>query len=120
MSRNIPALTLAYTASGEIPARVLVKHGANDGEAAVAATASDALLGVSTDVTTASGRHIDVIREGIAPVIYGATITRGAALTANANGYAIPAEAGDQIAGYAEISGSAGDIGSIHLQRGAL
>jgi len=120
MSRNNPGLTLAYTASNDIPPRVLVKHGANDGQATVATSASDALLGVSTDVSTAIGRHVDVIREGIAPVIYGATITRGAPLTANANGYAIPAKAGDQVAGYAELSGSAGDIGSLHLQRGAL
>jgi len=120
MSRNIPALTLAYTASGDIPARLIVKHGANDGEAAVATAATDALLGISTDVATAAGRHADVIRSGIAPVTYGDNVTRGAALTANALGLAVPATSGDQIIGYAEISGSAGDIGSIYLQRGAL
>jgi len=120
MSRNNPGLTLAYTASTDIPARVLVKYGANDGEAALATTKKDAFLGVSSDVAYATGQHVDVIRSGVTPVIYGAAITRGAALTANADGAAIPAAAGDQIAGYAEISGAAGDIGSIFLQRGAL
>jgi len=120
MSRNIPGLTLAYTAAGEIPARTLVKHGANDGEAAVAGSASDALLGVSADLATSAGRHVDVIRSGVTPVLYGATIVRGAALTANASGAAIPAKANDQIIGYAEVSGAAGDIGSIFVQRGAL
>jgi len=120
MSRNVPGLILAYTAAGEIPARVVVKYGANDGEAAVAASASDALLGVSADLARSAGQPVDVIRSGVTPVIYGATITRGAALTANTNGYAIPAKANDQIIGYAEMSGAAGDIGSIYVQRGAL
>jgi len=120
MSRNIPGLTLAYTAAGEIPARVLVKHGPNDGEAAIAASASDAFLGVSSELARSAGQHVDVIRSGLAPVMYGAAITRGAALTANANGYAIAAKAGDQIAGFAEVSGAAGDVGSIFVQRGAL
>jgi len=113
MSRNVPGLILTYTAVGEIPARVVVKHGANDGEAAVAASASDALLGVSSELARANGQHVDVIRSGVTPVLYGAAIARGAALTANSSGAAIPAKANDQIIGYAEISGSAGDIGSI-------
>jgi len=120
MSRNIPGLILAYTAAGDIPARVLVKHGSRDGEAAIATSASDAFLGVSSELARSAGQHVDVNRSGVTPVIYGAAITRGAALTANASGAAIPAKAGDQIAGFAEISGSAGDIGSIFLQRGAL
>jgi len=120
MSRNLPGLILAYTAAGEIPARVLVKHGGNDGEATLATSASDAFLGVSADLARSAGQHVDVIRSGLTPVIYGAAITRGAPLTANASGYAIPANAGDQIAGFAEISGAAGDVGSIFVQRGAL
>jgi len=120
MSVNIPGLTLAYTAAGEIPARTLVKCGTNDGEAAVATSASDALLGVSADLKTTQGRHVDVIRSGITPVMYGATITRGAPLTASTSGAAIPASAGEQVIGYAEVSGAAGDIGSIYVQRGAL
>jgi len=86
----------------------------------VASAATDALLGVSADIATSAGRHVDVIRSGLAPVIYGATIARGAALTANASGAAIPAKANDQIIGYAEVSGAAGEIGSIFVQRGAL
>jgi len=93
MSRNIPGLTLAYTAAGEVPARVLVKHGGHDGEAALATSASDAFLGVSADLARSAGQHVDVIRSGLTPVIYGAAITKGAPLTANASGYAIPAKA---------------------------
>jgi len=120
MSRNTPGLTLAYAAAGDIPARVLVKYGGNDGEAALATSASDALLGVSSELARTSGQHVDVIRSGVTPVLYGATVARGAALTANSSGAAIPAKANDQIIGYAEISGAAGDIGSIYVQRGAL
>jgi len=120
MSRNIPSLILTYFASGDIPARTLVKHGANDGEAALATASGDAFLGVSSDLARSAGQHVDVIRSGVTPVLYGAAITRGAAVTANASGAAIPAKANDQIIGYAEVSGVAGDLGSIYVQRGAL
>lgn len=118
MSRNIPGLTLAYKAGAAIPARSIVKHGADDGSAVPAAAAADALLGVSTDVPSAIGETADVVREGVTPVRFGGAVTRGDALTANATGAAVKAAAGDQVIGYAEVSGVAGDLGSVHIQRG--
>lgn len=120
MSRNIPALTINYTAEGEIAPRRLVKHGSKDGTAAQASANSDSLLGVSTDIPSVAGGRVDVIREGITPVLYGASVTRGQPLTSDAQGRAIPANTGQQVAGYAEVSGAADELGAIHLQRGAL
>lgn len=120
MSRNIPALTLNYVATAAIPARCIAKHGDADGTAAPASAGSDALLGVTTDIDAAAGGRVDVIREGIAPVRYGAAVTRGDALTADSAGRAVPATTGQQYIGFAEVSGAEGDIGSIHIQRGAL
>ena len=120
MSRNIPALTLNYTAEGAIATRRLVKHGSADGKVAQASTNTDTLLGVSTDIPAEAGGRVDVIREGIVPVLYGGSITRGQPLTADAQGRAVAASSGQQVVGFAEVSGVEGDIGVIHLQRSAL
>jgi len=120
MSRLNPGLTLAYLATAAIAARSLVKHGANDGEVVLATATTDSLVGVTTDIPAAAGDHVDVVRAGVVPVRYGGTVTRGAPLTADATGAAVVAAAGNQVIGYAEVSGVAGDIGSIHLQRGRL
>jgi len=118
MSRNVPGLTLAYKATAAIAARTIVKHGAADGSAVAAAAATDALLGVSADIDAAGGESVDVIRSGVTPVRYGGAVARGDALTANASGAAVKAVAGNQVIGYAEVSGVAGDIGSLLIQRG--
>lgn len=118
MSRNVPGLTLAYKATAAIAARTIVKYGAADGSAVPAAAAADALLGVSTDIPSAVGETVDVVRSGVTPVLYGGPVARGDALTANAAGAAVKAAAGNQVIGYAEVSGVAGDIGSLHVQRG--
>ena len=118
MSRNVPGLTLAYKATAAVAARIIVKYGAADGEALTAAAAADALLGVSTDIPAALGETFDVVRGGVTPVLYGGVVTRGDALTTNAAGAAVKAAAGNQVIGYAEVSGVAGDIGSLFIQRG--
>ena len=80
--------------------------------------AAAALLGVAADIAAASGETVDVVRTGVTPVLYGGAVTRGDALTADATGKAVKAAATNQVIGYAEVSGVAGDIGSLLIQRG--
>ena len=124
MSRNIPVLTLAYLAAGAIPARRIVKHGAADGAVLQGDGPTAPLLGISTDIPSALGETCDVIREGLAPVTYGGTVSRGDPLTSDATGRAVvaapTAAALAQVIGFAEVSGVEGDIGSVHISRCAL
>lgn len=114
---NIPGLTTAKRAAGAVAARRICVHGASDGLAAQAAASTALLIGISTDIATADGQPFDVIRSGVAPVEYGGNVSRGAALTADAQGRAIaatlPVAANTYIVGFAEVSGVLGDIGSV-------
>lgn len=121
---NITGLTTASKAGGAIAARRILKHGAADGEALQAAAATDALMGVSTDIPAAVGNTADVIRSGLAPVEYGGVVARGDALSADASGRAVvaaPAAGSNvRIIGFAEVSGVLGDIGSVHIAPGVM
>ncbi|MBN0734593.1 DUF2190 domain-containing protein, partial [Pseudomonas aeruginosa] len=83
---NIPGLIAAKRASGAIAARRIVIHGSSDGLAAQAAGSTALLIGISTEIPAADGAVFDVIRSGLAPVEYGGNVTRGDALTADAQG----------------------------------
>lgn len=121
---KIPGLTNAFRAGGAITKRRILTDGAADGVAIQAAGSTARLLGVSTDIDTASGGVVDAIRNGLADVEYGGTVTRGAALTADSSGRAIaatlPIAANTYIIGFAEVSGVLGDIGSVHIAPGLL
>lgn len=113
---NIPGLITAKRAVGAVAARRICIHGASDGLSAQAAASTALLIGISTDIPAADGQPFDVIRTGLAPVEYGGNVTRGAPLTADAQGRAIaatlPPVANTYIIGFAEESGVLGDIGS--------
>ena len=70
--------------------------------------------------TAANGDAVDVIKSGIADVIYGGTVTRGDYLTSNATGFAVVAVAGDNVIGTAELSGVSGDLGAVHIQKSSI
>lgn len=111
--------TKNFKAGGVILARRLIKFGSADDTVVQGAAATDLLIGVSTELDAASGEPVDVHTDGIREVVYGGSITRGAKLTANADGEAVaaaPAQgANNQIAGIAMVSGADGDIGLIKL-----
>ncbi|MBW4652625.1 MAG: DUF2190 family protein [Kaiparowitsia implicata GSE-PSE-MK54-09C] len=110
-----------YETSAAVGRYRIVKFDAADGVVIQAAAATDALIGVSTDIATAVGRRCDVVHSGIAPVIYGGTVTRGALLTSDADGKAIATTtAGNRTIGIALVSGVADDIGSVLLSPGAI
>ena len=109
----------ACYAGAAIGAFLIVKHGAADGFAVQAAAGTDACFGVSDSLGAAAANDpVDIIRGGIAEVIYGGTVTRGDPLTANAAGKAVKAATGNRIIGFAEVSGVAGDRGSVFISPG--
>lgn len=121
---NIPGLITPFTATAAIGAYLIAAHGAADGAAVQADDGSTMMLGVTTDIPAAAGETVDVVRSGPASVTFGGNVTRGAPLTADANGRAIavalPAEADTFIVGYAEVSGVAGDIASVLVAPGFI
>ncbi|MDH1681127.1 DUF2190 domain-containing protein [Pseudomonas chengduensis] len=121
---NIPGLTTAFRAGGAVTKRRILAFGSADGVAIQAVAATAPLLGVSTDIDTASGGTVDAIRNGLAPVEYGGTVTRGAPLTADSEGRAIAATIASAtvtyIIGYAEVEGVVGDIGSVNVVPGVI
>ena len=106
-------LIKTYEASGTINEYRLVKFGTADRAALQAGASTDKFIGVAglpKGATAASGDSIDVIKAGVADVIYGGTVTRGDRLTSDADGKAISAEVlfGEKTA--VVSGGSAGNI----------
>lgn len=112
---NVPGLIINFLAETAIEARRLVKPGTADGQI-VTASAGDVCIGVTTDIAADAGERADVTMTGIAPVKYGAAVTRGQLLKSDATGAAVPIATGDIAVGIAMMSGVANDIGSILLR----
>ncbi|SQC23540.1 Uncharacterised protein [Klebsiella pneumoniae] len=83
-------------------------------------TAANSSSGVTTIIGSTIGEAADVIRYGLAAVKYGADITAGQPLTADAEGRAVPAAAGDFYIGFAEYDGAEDDLGSVWITPGQL
>lgn len=122
MRANV-GLVKTFIAAGVIAERRIVKFGSSD-TAALQATAGtekfSGVVGLPKSVTAAEGEPVDVILSGIADVDYGGNVTRGDTLTADANGRAVVATSGNSVIGIAQVSGVAGDIGSVHIQFSTL
>lgn len=114
MGQTTGFLTKSLVATTAIPARRLVKFGAADGTGVPAVDGAAFIYGVSSEIDTAVGERVSVHSVGnIADVEYGGTVTRGDALTADAQGRAVATTtAGARCVGFAEVSGVVGDIGS--------
>jgi hypothetical protein len=113
-----PGLTKTYTAQGAIGSRRIVKFGTADLAVAIAAAAANLQIGVTApNIDVADGDRVDVVRGGLAEVVYGDVVTRGQFLTSDAAGAAVPcapaAGALAQSIGKAEFSGVAGDFGLV-------
>jgi hypothetical protein len=119
-----PILTKSFVAGGAIPARSIVKFGADDLTVVVAAAAADFSIGVTTDLAVVAGETVDVIVGGIGEAVASAVVTRGALLTSDAVGKAIvsapAAGVNNRIVGEAFTSAVAGDIFPILISQGSL
>jgi len=122
MGRTTNGLIKSRNAVAAIAGMRLITEGAVDGACALAVDATKNIIGVSSELDTIAGERVSVIMVGnICPVVYGGTVTRGDALTADAQGRAITTTTtGARIGGTAEISGVLGDIGSIVVNPGIL
>ena len=96
----------------------IVKYGNADGKVVQSAAAGDAHVGVSGRAEVAKDGRVEIARSGIADIEFGGNVTRGALLTADANGKAVAAAAGNRVIGLAEVSGVDGDIGQVLLAPG--
>jgi hypothetical protein len=121
---NSPTQTKNFTAGAAVTKRRIVKFGAADFTAVMAAAPTDLLIGVSAELDAASGGRVDVHLAGIAEVEYGGNVTRGQELTSDANGKAVaaaPAEGvNNAVIGRAMLSGVEGDVGSVLLAPGQI
>ena len=119
-----PVLTKSFDAEAAIARFRIVKFGSGDGAVVQAAAATDALMGVADAPGAESGRRADVIVQGVAEVEYGGNVTRGALLTADADGKAVAAApaagANCRVIGVAMVSGVSGDIGSVLVSPGSM
>lgn len=118
-------LKTAHDAGGVIAAHRIVKHGAADGAVLQATASTEQLIGVLDNIAAAaSGDRCEVCRAGVAEVEFGGNVTRGGPLTADADGKAVAAAPGAgtnaYIIGFAEVSGVAGDIGSVLIAPGRI
>lgn len=108
-----------FVAGAAIIRRRFVKFGASDTTILLAAAATDAAIGVSSEIDAAQGERSDVMMSDIAEVEYGGAVTRGDFLTSDAVGRAVTAApaagANVRVHGQAMVSGVLGDIGSVHI-----
>lgn len=110
MSWRNPLLDKTYTAGGTVSPYRFVKFGGSDTAILQAAAATDALIGVSGQIGAASGEVLDITLVGIGEVTAGGSITRGNAVTSDANGKAVVAADGNVIIGKALMSAADGDV----------
>lgn len=122
--RNIGLVKTFFAGAAIQPAR-LVKFDADDRTVIQGTAGADAVFGVSDAISAAAtGERVDVVMSGIAPVVYGGTVTRGQLLMSDSTGRAITATAAAgtnvRYAGVAMVSGVVGDIGDISLSPGSF
>ena len=114
-----------YQATGAIGARLIVIANA-DGTVSVAGAggAATALYGVNAELDLANGDYGDIVKAGIADVVFGGVVAAGDPITSDANGNAVKAApaAGTnvRIIGFAEVAAAAGDIAQILIAPGVM
>jgi hypothetical protein len=117
-------LSKNYVAGAAATKYRIAKFGNADRVVVQAAAATDALIGVFSELSAALGERVDVERIGIVLVEYGGNVARGDPLTSDADGKAIKANpaAGTRVSiiGYAEVSAVAGDIEAMLLAPGFI
>lgn len=119
-----PQLTKNYSAGAAIAPFAIVRFSAAE-TVVTASAATDALIGVTSDVGPASGERVDVIMEGITYCVAGAAVAQGALLTSDASGRAVTAApavgVNNRTIGFAvEAAVAAGDVIRIMLSPGSV
>jgi len=114
-----PTLTKTFKAPSAVAGRRAVTFGGADRTAAQASAVSNPLLGIAEQIGSRDNQRVDVIVSGIAEADAGGNITRGDALTTDANGKVVTSSAGtDRIVGIALQSAVDGDIIDVLIAQG--
>lgn len=114
-------LVKTFIAGGAIAENRIVQFGASDREALQATAATQKFAGVAglpKGTSAVTGEPIDVIKSGVADVIYGGNVSVGDVLTTDNQGRAVVAADGNSIIGIAQITGVSGDLGAVQIQFG--
>lgn len=120
-----PGLFKTFAASGPVaPYTIVALDGSASGAVAAANDASDRLVGVTQQLGADIGERLDVCLGGLPEVRFGAAVSAGAPLTADAAGLAVEAApaAGVQarIIGFALMDAVAGDIVPFQFAPGVI
>lgn len=116
--KQITGLITAFVAAGAVSQYRLMAFGEEANTAKQATATTDKLIGVSTRLNQTAGEHIDIVRSGIAPVMYGEALKRGDWVTADVQGRAVKATDKQACIGIAEQDGDADDLGAIFITHG--
>lgn len=101
----------SYKAESAVIGYRIIKFGATDLSAAQSTGPTDLNIGTSDSLDKATGEMVDCQVGDVGEVRLGAAVTRGQALTADANGKAVSTTTvGHRCIGYAEMSGNADDV----------
>jgi hypothetical protein len=109
-----------FQASGAIGARRIVIANA-DGTVSIAGAggAATALFGVNAELDLADGDFGDIVKIGIADLVFGGVVAAGDPITSDVNGAGVKAApaAGTnvRIIGFAEVAAAAGDIAQVRI-----
>ena len=112
-------LIKTFYADGALAGRKLVTFGTGKLKVKEATAATDALIGVTTQIGSEGNGRVDVIFSGITEANAGGTITKGDVLTSDANADAVTAsQATDRVIGIALEDAVAGDFVSVLIAHG--
>ena len=109
---NQPGNIIAIAAVAAIGSRHITGFDGN-GKLIQSTSGASAMFGVTSNLDTAAGETADIVVTGVPSVEYGAQVTAGQLLTADANGCAVPAAGNEHTIGVAMLNGNAGDIGAV-------
>lgn len=112
-------LIKSFYAEGTLAGRKLVTFGTGKLKVKQATAATDALLGITTQIGSESNGRVDVIFSGITEAIAGGNISKGEVLTSDGNADVITAtQASDRVIGIALEDAVAGDFVSVLIAQG--
>ncbi|GAA4648147.1 hypothetical protein GCM10023116_18760 [Kistimonas scapharcae] len=119
MSIRNDGLIKTFIADGVLQGRRLVTFGTGRMTVRQANAASDALIGITTQIGSENNGRVDVIVSGITEAVAGGTLSKGTVLTSNSEGKVITAtQAADRIIGIALEDAEVGDYAAILLAQG--
>ena len=112
-------LIKTFYADGTLEGRKLVTFGTGKLKVKQATAATDALIGVTTQIGSESNGRVDVIFSGITEATAGGNIGKGEVLTSDASANVITAtQAADRVIGIALEDAVAGDFISVLIAQG--